>query len=184
MRDRRILVLITERYLRQPLLDGAIPMADKLKTIKADTPEDFMDEATAAIGAGDALGVTTFDLSGTKWKTQGGKVVKGELKVSTEVTRAHWGGPTKNNEKALKDIDTWIQQHENKHVKLANDIVAKAKKSFEKDIVGKTDAEAQKLLDKIEKDIKDAYADLDSKEGKLTATKGSSGVYTLKPGPA
>jgi hypothetical protein len=155
-------------------------MADKLKNIKADTPEEFMDEAHSQIGNGDALGVTTFDLSGTKWSTKGGKVVKGELKVTTEVTRATWSGPTKNNERALKDIDSWIAKHENKHVKLATDIVAKAKKQFEKDIVGKTDAEAQKLLDKVQKDIEDAYKDLDAKEGKLTATKGSSGVYSLK----
>jgi hypothetical protein len=162
------------------VLDGAISMGDKLKSIKTDTPEDFLDDAHAAIGQGDALGDTTFDLSGTTWKLQSGKVTKGELKVTTEVTRATWAGPTKNNEKALKDIDAWIVQHEQKHVKLANDIVAKAKKTFEKDIVGKTDAEAQKLLDKIQKDITDAYKNLDAKEGKLTVTKGGNGVYALK----
>ena len=67
-----------------------------------------------------------------------------------------------------------------RHVKIANDIVAKAKKTFEKEIVGKTDAEAQTLRDKVQKDIDDAYKDLDAKEGKLTVTKGSSGVYSLK----
>lgn len=156
-------------------------MADKLKNIKTDSPEDFLDEAHSAIGKGDALGDTTFDLSGTTWKTDSkGNVVKGELKVSTEVTRAHWTGPSKNNEKALKDIDTWIDTHEQKHVKLATDIVAKAKKQFEKDIVGKSEADAQKLLDKIKKDIDDAYKALDAKEGKLDVSKGSGGVYTLK----
>ena len=159
-------------------------MADKTKPIKADDPDEFLDAAHAAIGQGDALGVTTFDLSPTKWSSKAGKVVKGELKVTTEVTRATWSGATKNSEKALKDIDTWINQHEQKHVKLATDIVGKAKKAFEKEIVGKTDAEAQQLLDKIQKDITDAYVALDAKEGKLTVTKGGNGVFTLKAGPA
>lgn len=48
------------------------------------------------------------------------------------MTRAHWAGPSGEATKALKAIDAWIVQHENKH---ANDIVAKAKKAFEKDIV-------------------------------------------------
>jgi hypothetical protein len=89
-------------------------MADKVKSIKADTPEEFLDAAHDAIGKGDALGDTTFDLSGTKWQTKGGKVTKGELKVTTEITRAHWAGPTNNNGKALKEIDAWIIQHEQK----------------------------------------------------------------------
>ena len=154
-------------------------MADKLKNIKADTPEDFLDEARASIGQGDALGVTTFKLAGN-WKIKDGKVTAGELLVTTEVVRAHWSGATGNNEKALKGIDDWIVQHEQKHVKIANDIVAKAKKTFAKDIVGKTDAEAQEFRDKVQKEIDDAYKNLDSKEGKLTVTKGSGGVYTLK----
>lgn len=104
----------------------------------------------------------------------------GELLVTTEVVRTHWSGATGNNEKALKAIDDWIVQHEQKHVKIANDIVAKAKKTFEKEIVGKTDAEAQDFRDKVQKDIDDAYKDLDSKQGKLNVSKGSSGAYTLK----
>ena len=158
-------------------------MADKLKNIEADTPEDFLDEARAAIGQGDALGVTSFKLVGN-WKVKDGKVTAGDLSVTTEIVRAHWSGATGNNEKALKAIDDWIVQHEQKHVKIANDIVAKAKKTFEKEIVGKTDAEAQALRDKVQKDIDDAYKDLDSKEGKLTVTRGSSGVYSLKEGGA
>ena len=49
-------------------------------------------------------------------------------------------------------------------MKIANDIVAKAKKTFQKEIVGKTDAEAQTLRDKVQKDIDDAYKDLDAEE--------------------
>jgi hypothetical protein len=159
-------------------------MDEKSIPIKADTPEEFMDKAHDAIGNGDELGETTFDLSPTKWTVQNGKVVKGELKVTVKITRATWGGATGSAAKALRDIEAWIKQHEQKHAKLATDIVAKAKQKFEKDIVGKTEADAQKLLDKIQKDIDDAYAALDAREGRLTVSKDANGAYSLTPGGA
>lgn len=56
---------------------GAESMADKLKNVTTDDPDDFMDLAHAAVGQGDALGVTDFDLGGTKWQTKGGVVTSG-----------------------------------------------------------------------------------------------------------
>jgi hypothetical protein len=164
-------------------------MPDDVVNIKADTPEDFVDQAHAAIGDGDALGHTDFDLSDTKWKTKDGKVTSAELKVTTSVRRATWTGPattgkklSKDDAKTQADLNKLIPDHEQKHVKLAKDIVAKAKAKFQKDVVGKTEDEAQELLDAIKKQIDDAYKKLDAKEGGVTVTKGSNGVSTVKVG--
>lgn len=144
-------------------------MGDKLVNVKADTIEDFLEKAIAAIGGdageiGDCSYKPTYKASYDKDK----KITKISFDIEIEVRRAHWAGGSKvdkRHEKAIKLAESLNEGHEEKHRKLAETLSDKAFSAAKKSLVGKTAKDADEVIKDLTKSIKKAFDDLDKKEG-------------------
>jgi len=157
-------------------------MGEALINISADSVEDFMDKVSAAVGEGDGvMGETTYNIS-TKPSMVDGKVSKITFEVKVSIRRAHWSGgkPDANNKKAILAAEDLNKKHEQKHLKLANDICAREFAKAQKDLVGKTQDDVDEAVAAIKKLVDDAYDDLDAKEGMTEVTENSNGSFTVK----
>ena len=144
-------------------------MADSLVNVKADTIEDFLKNAVAAIKEGKGeIGVTTYDIT-YKASYDNKKIKAIDFDVKIDVRRAHWGGgkADQRHTKAIQTAEDLNAAHEEKHRKLAADICRKMFKDAEKDLVGKTAKEADAEVRDMRKAIDKAYDDLDRKEGAI-----------------
>lgn len=160
-------------------------MADTLLNVKADTAEDFLDEARAAMGDSTKLGETTFDL-GLKFATDSKtkKIVKATFTLTTSIRRAHWAGPAKtkpdkSNAEAIARIEALNKAHEDAHRAGYVRAFNKNKAALEKALVGKTEDEAEAIVDKMKQALKDACEDLHKKGGKVVVKTDSSGRITV-----
>ncbi len=142
-------------------------MADTLVNVKADTIEDFLKNAQAAIREGKGeIGVTTYVIT-PKVSYDNKKVKKIDFSVKIDIKRAHWSGGKADDrhKKAIETAEDLNADHEEKHRKLAQDICDKMFKDAEKDLVGKSSKEVDAKIAEIKKAVDKAYADLDKKEG-------------------
>jgi len=157
-------------------------MADKLINIKADSVEEFMKKVPAAVGEGaGVMGVTKFHIDAS-YKTVDGKVASPKLSLDVTVTRAHWAGGKADgaNKDAIQQAEELNRKHEDKHRKLAETIFAREERDAIKEMAGKDEADAEKIVAAINKKIDDAYDDLDKKEGMTEVTKAANGKFTVK----
>ena len=140
---------------------------DTLVNVKADTIEDFLKNAQAAVkeGAGE-IGVTNYVIT-PKVAYADKKVKTISFSVKIDIKRAHWAGGKADarQKKAIETAEDLNAAHEEKHRKLAQDICDKMFKAAEKDLVGKSSKEVDAKIVEIKKAIDKAYDDLDRKEG-------------------
>ena len=140
---------------------------ETLVNVKADTIEDFLKNAQAAIKEGNGeIGVTNYDI--TFKATYDNKVVKKvSFDVKIDIKRAHWAGGKADarHKKAIETAEDLNAAHEDKHRKLAQDICNKMFKDAEKDLVGKSSKDVDAKIAEIRKAVDKSYADLDKKEG-------------------
>lgn len=136
-------------------------MSDKLINVKADTAQDFVDAAHAAMGDDSKLGETSAKLT---WKvttdSKTGKIKKVTFDLKTSITRVHWAGPQKTkpdkaNADAIKKVEDLNKKHEEAHRDGYEKAFKKLKAKLEKDLVGKDEDE----LDDAVKQMKDAMTD-------------------------
>jgi hydroxymethylpyrimidine pyrophosphatase-like HAD family hydrolase len=161
-------------------------MPDKLINVKADTAQDFMDNAHVAMRDPSLLGKTSakLDWSVTKdGKTK--KIKKVSFTLTTEITRVHWAGlkrtkPDKANAAAIKQIEELNKAHEDAHRAGYEKAFKKLKAKLEKDLVGKDDSD----LDQAVQELKDALTDecekLHKSGGLITVTDNGSGKITVR----
>jgi hypothetical protein len=142
---------------------------ETLVNVKADTIEDFLKNAQAAIKEGNGeIGVTNYDI--TFKATYDNKVVKKvSFDVKIDIKRAHWAGGKADarHKKAIETAEDLNAAHEDKHRKLAQDICNKMFKDAEKDLVGKSSKDVDAKIAEIRKAVDKSYADLDKKEGAI-----------------
>ncbi len=140
---------------------------ETLVNVKADTIEDFLKNAQAAIREGNGeIGVTNYAIT-QKVDYDNKKVKKISFSVKIDIKRAHWSGGKADarHKKAIETAEDLNAAHEEKHRKLAQDICDKMFKAAEKDLIGKSSKEVDAAIADIKKAIDKAYADLDKKEG-------------------
>ncbi len=166
-------------------------MGDKLVNVKASTAQEFLDGAHKAMRDPKKLGETTYSLGATfkidpKTKT----IAKATMTLTTATSRVHWAGqgktkPDQANAAAIKKIEDLNTAHEKAHRDTYQAAFDKNHDAYEKDMVGKTEKEAQKIVDKMKDDLKKACEDLhksggnievkDSGPGKVTVTESAEG---------
>jgi predicted secreted Zn-dependent protease len=147
-----------------------------------DSVEEFMKKVPPAVGEGaGVMGVTKFHID-ANYKVVDGKVTSPKLSLDVTVTRAHWAGGKADdaNKAAIQQAEELNKKHEEKHRKLAETIYAREVRDAVKKMAGKDEAEAQKIVEAINKKIDDAYGDLDDKEGMTEVTKAANGKFTVK----
>jgi hypothetical protein len=142
---------------------------ETLVNVKADTIEDFLKNAQAAVKEGKGeIGVTSYDIT-FKGTYDAKKVKKISFDVKIDIKRAHWAGGKADprHKKAIETAEDLNAAHEDKHRKLAQDICNKMFKDAEKDLVGKSSKDVDARIAEIRKAVDKAYADLDKKEGAI-----------------
>ncbi len=159
-------------------------MGDTLKSVKADTAQDFLDEGHKAMKSRSKLGETE-----SKWKVK--YAIDGKTKtiksatftLTCQITRVVWGGkkkadPDDDNEAAIHQIEATIKAHEEAHADGYEKAFKKMKAKLEQDLVGKTEKEANKLAKQMDDALLDACEDL-HKTGGLIQLGTSSGKITV-----
>ncbi|HLB99239.1 MAG TPA: hypothetical protein VJK90_16315 [Acetobacteraceae bacterium] len=142
---------------------------ETLVNVRADTIEDFLKNAQAAIRESNGeIGVTTYAIT-QKASYDNKKVKKIDFDVKIDIKRAHWAGGKADarHKKAIETAEDLNAAHEDKHRKLAQDICNKMFKDAEKDLVGKSSKDVDAKIAEIRKAVDKAYADLDKKEGAI-----------------
>lgn len=140
---------------------------ETLVNVKADTIEDFLKAAQAAVKEGNGeIGVTNYEIT-FKATYDNKKVKKISFDVKIDIKRAHWAGGKADarHKKAIETAEDLNAAHEEKHRKLAQDICKKMFKDAESDLVGKSAKDIDDTVRDIRKAVDKAYADLDKKEG-------------------
>ena len=140
---------------------------ETLVNVKADTIEDFLKNAQAAVREGKGeIGVTNYAIT-PKVDYADKKVKKITFSVKIDIKRAHWSGGKADarQKKAIETAEELNAEHEEKHRKLAQDICDKMFKAAEKDLIGKSSKEVDAKIAEIKKAVDKAYDDLDKKEG-------------------
>jgi predicted secreted Zn-dependent protease len=140
---------------------------ETLVNVKADTIEEFLKNAQAAIREGNGeIGVTTYVIT-PKVSYEDKKFKKISFSVKIDIKRAHWSGGKADarHKKAIETAEDLNADHEEKHRKLAQDLCDKMFKDAEKDLVGKSSKEVDAKIAEIKKAVDKAYGDLDKKEG-------------------
>jgi hypothetical protein len=159
-------------------------MPDKLVNVKADTAQDFLDNAHKLMG-GDKLGDTSYDLdakASVDPKTK--KIKKVTFSLTTTIKRVHWSGPAKakpdkENAAAIKEIEDLNKAHEEEHRSGYEKTFKKLKAKLEKDLVGKDPDELKDAIKDIKEALKDTCEDLHKSGGMITATD-NGGKITVK----
>ena len=163
---------------------------DKLINVKADTIDDFMDNAHKAMKDNSNIGDTAVKV-GRKVSTdpKTGKITKGTLTLTTTITRAHWAGPAKTkpdkaNLDAINKAERLNKAHEEAHRASYEKAFKKAKAALEKEMEGKDEDEADEIVDKMLALLKDACEDLHKTGGMITFKDNGKGKITVSEGPA
>lgn len=160
-------------------------MPDKLLPVKADTVQDFMDNAHKAIGDDTKIGDTSSKLSlkfDTDSKT---KMIKSAtFSLTTSITRAHWVGaakvkPDKENEAAIKKIESLNKAHEEAHRKGYEAAFKKNKEALEKELVGMKPDDADQVVKKMQAALTKACEDLHKKGGMIDFVDNGKGKITV-----
>ena len=160
-------------------------MGDKLVNVKADTAQDFIDNAHKAMRDPKKLGETTYDLQ-VKFKFDSSKkIAKATMTLKTETTRVHWAGPAKAkpdkaNEQAIKQIEDLNDAHEKAHRDGYQKAFDKLQDQLQQEMVGKTQKEAQQVLDKMKDALKDACEKLHQSGGMIDVKDDGQGHVTVK----
>ncbi len=166
-------------------------MADKLVNVKASTAQEFIDGAHKAMKDPKKLGETKYSLDvkfqvDSKSKT----ITKATMTLKMTTTRVHWAGqgkakPDKANMDAINKIEDLNEAHEKAHRDGYQAAFDKNHDAYEKEMAGKSQQEAQKIVDKMKADLLKACEDLhksggqidikDNGQGKITVTESAEG---------
>lgn len=140
---------------------------DKLVNVKADTIDEFMENAPKAIPDGDGeIGKCSYEIK-PKSSLKDDKIKTIKFSLDTSIVRAHWSGGKADarHKKAIQAAEALNAAHEAKHRKIAQDISQKMFRKAERDLIGKTQEDLDKAIEEITKAIDKAFGDLDRKEG-------------------
>lgn len=161
-------------------------MPDKLVNVKADTAQDFMDNAHTAMGDPAKLGETKADLSWSVAKdAKTKKIKKVTFTLKTAITRVHWAGstkakPDKANEAAIKQIESLNKAHEEAHRDGYEKAFKKLKAKLEKDLIGKEDDDFDKAVQQLKDALTDECEKLHKSGGMITLTDNGGGKISVK----
>ena len=146
--------------------DSPVPV-----TITADSAEDFVNKANAALGNAHMSGSEehSFEIDGA------GRITKVNMKVTTSIVRPRGGGGRVKSDAEkdlIKRIETFIKNHEEKHRDAYRAIMQQAVC----DALGKITADAVKVIsDASCKKTPAAHAAIDNKEGKVELVRDDKG---------
>jgi hypothetical protein len=140
---------------------------DEIFEVPADRVETFIERVIAHFGGKREGGHTSITLDSSP-EFKDGHCTRAGVKLTTTITRPLWGGgraPSEEHKKALQKAVQLIKEHEGRHRQAAIDVATQAVKGA----VGKTQPAAEAILNQLGAKSEAAQADLDHKEGKLTA---------------
>jgi predicted secreted Zn-dependent protease len=152
--------------------------------VKADTAQEFMTGGNKKFGSNN-LGVTTYHLDPTYTYNKDKTIASATICMKLKTTMPKWvkgsKTPDKANMEALNQIVALIGKHEQKH----RDTYKQAfnKSDVDKTVIGKTDGQADKILDALAGDLDKVCEDLHSKEGKIHVVQ-TGGTFKVTMVPA
>jgi hypothetical protein len=155
--------------------------------VRADTADDFVSNANAAMGGVGAVGHMQPKVNWNLETGADGRVTRVNLVLETTIVRPRFAGgrPTDAERAVISQAELLIKTHEERHRDIARDFATRAVKAA----LGKSAADAEKTLKKTMDDMDAAQAAFDHREGMIVVLhdgpSGKAGPATgVRPAPA
>jgi hypothetical protein len=133
--------------------------------VRADTADDFVSNANAAMGGGGAVGHMQPKVNWNLETGADGRVTKVNMVLETTIVRPRFAGgrPSDAERAVINQAELLIKTHEEKHRDIARDFATRAVKAA----LGKSPDDAEKTLNKLMNDMDAAQAAFDHREGMI-----------------